>query len=191
MTKERDSQRSKVYKADHSLDDISQQYASIDDIRRFLRDTCRRQRVQDEFPCTALLAEKFADGTFHIHDGGGTSHARGGYNRLNFPRWSRRTGVILHELAHVIHKREQDSFGWDRELMKRDGYHAGHGWRFMQIYLRLVLHVMGRTAHDKLKAAAKANKVRINPKKQLSPETLAALRERGKLLMAARVNKVD
>jgi hypothetical protein len=186
MTKERDTQRAKVYKTDHALDDISQQYATIEDIRRFLRDTCRRQRVQAEFPCTALLAEKFADDTFRIHDGGGTRIARGGYSRLNFPRWSRYTGVVLHELAHVIHAREEHSFGRDRELMKRDGYKAAHGWRFMQIYLRLVLHAMGRTAHDKLKAAAKANKVRIAPKRKISPEQLEALRERGKLLMAAR-----
>jgi len=37
---------------------------------------------------------------------------------------------------------------------------AWHGWQFCDIYLRLVLYVMGREAHDALKASFKVARIK-------------------------------
>lgn len=73
--------------------------------------------------------------------------------------------VLLHELSHNINNSEN---GYDSV--------PGHGWQFAAIYLGLVRRFLGAEAHDALKAAFKARKVRFaEPKKRtVSPEQAAA-----------------
>ena len=78
------------------------------------------------------------------------------------PAWSRDEAIVLHELAHCFNARIN---GW---VMVQS-----HGWEYCAIYLQLTLYVMGREAHDVLKAAFKANRVRFTaPRKgrKLTPE---------------------
>ena len=66
--------------------------------------------------------------------------------------------VVLHELAHVICGRHENA-----------GL-ASHGRRWVRIYLELVLMVMGKEAHDELKAAFKAHGVKYLPLRKMTPE---------------------
>jgi hypothetical protein len=55
---------------------------------------------------------------------------------------------------------------------------AGHGWEYCETYLKLVLYIMGREAHDALKASMRKHRVRFRePRKRapLSPERRAQL----------------
>lgn len=145
MSGVRDSQVSKVYKSDHSLDKLSKRYETIPEIEQFLKDIWQIKKLHSLYPFA------FKREPPRIDDGRGTSWARGGTNRLNLPKWARGSGTILHELSHCISDREE---WWRKE--KR----APHGWEFCSIYLDLTLIVMGKEAYNALKNAFKQNRVR-------------------------------
>lgn len=165
MKKERDSQRSKVYKAERAafstLAVANERHESVQDIEKFLRHVYSLKRVQDSFPL-ARLGEWYV----RVKDGRRCRSAYGSHSMINMPRWSRISWVILHELSHTITQREES-----RRV-------AGHGWQFCENYLRLVLLVLGREAHDALKDSFKAHRVRFSKPRQrapLSPERKAQL----------------
>lgn len=167
--KTRDTQRSRVYKADHALDKYGR-LETVPEIERFVRKVWKSKRVQAAF----RRATKW---TPVVEDGRGRRRAGGGYTGITMPKWSRTKGVILHELAHTV--------------MHREGYEddPAHGWRFCRTYLLLVLYALGREAHDDLKAAFKANRIRFTEprkRKPLSPERRAELAERLAKARAAR-----
>lgn len=165
----RDTQRSRVYKSDAALDAFSQRYDSMDDLQRFVRKVWSQKRVQEMVP-------EWRRGVPIVKDGRGRRRACGNNWGITMPLWSRRTGTIIHELAHVIESRQPKKL----EV-------APHGWEYCAIYLKLTLYVMGREAHDALKAAFKANRVRFTPPRKrapLSPEQREML---GARLAAARV----
>lgn len=101
---------------------------------------------------------------FRIKDGRGTRIARGGWDKLNLPRWSRKPLVILHEIAHCVAP-------------------AGcrHGWEFCAEFLKLVRHFMGKDVHDRLRAAMRVHRAKYKrpmQKRVLSEFEKAALRDR-------------
>jgi hypothetical protein len=107
-----------------------------------------------------------------IRNGQGTRIARGGSDwggnaNLNLPAWARSKHVVLHELAHAVAP-----------------HGSVHGWRFCEIYLRLVHIGMGKDAMLRLKAEFdKPGRDRVRyrkprAKRELTPEQKAELTER-------------
>lgn len=166
MIKERDSQRSKVYKAENTafanLAIANERHNSVQNIQRFLNYIYSLKRVQDSFP-----AARLGEWSVNVKDGRGRRRtACADVRMINMPGFSRISWVICHELSHTI---------TIRELGSRV---AGHGWQFCANYLRLVLLVLGREAHDALKAKFKQHRVRFTePRKRapISPERKAQL----------------
>lgn len=174
MTKPRDTQRAKVYKAEGQADPSGylqdrEQFPDLTSCGRYVRRVCGQKRIQDRYP----RAHKIAAGALVLHDGGGARRATGGWRgglwgsaRLQLPLWCRNEPTILHELAHALtHSKDQ----------------AWHGWEFCECLLALTLYVRGREAHDRLKAAYKANRVRFTApreKRVLTTEQRAAAIER-------------
>lgn len=167
----RDTQRSKLYRAEGALDPFSQPLPTVDDVERFALKVWRSERVRKAFRTVSLSSPP------RVKDGRGTSWARGGYSTINIPLWARNTRIVLHELAHTIHIREGGARG------------AAHGWQYAAVFLKLVLYMAGREAHDALKASFKEHRVKFRPprqKRELTTEQRAALATR---LAAARTRK--
>lgn len=171
--KPRDTQRAKLYRADEALNAFAPKLPEVIDVYRFVGKVWKSERVRSAFPKATLHW-----GEPRIADGRGCRNARGGAHRIIIPRWARNAGVVLHELSHTITLR---TYG-----------HAmvpAHGWEFCDVYLRLTLYMLGREAHDALKAAMKKHGVRFRPKKKraMTDEQKAALADR---LKAARMAKL-
>ncbi len=158
--RERDSQRKKVYRAEEVLKPYAKPLKSVADVEDFIEDVWSRKRIQDAFPFSVRNRSMPV-----VKDGRGTRIARGGSSHINIPLWARDTRVVIHEMTHTI--------------TVRISYDApGHGWLFCQNLLIMTLHLMGRKAHDELKASFKQHRVRYTkPRvgKPLSPERRAAL----------------
>jgi putative metallohydrolase (TIGR04338 family) len=170
----RDSQKAKLYRADDALSDFKEPLPTVKDVERFVKKVWNSGRVQKAFP----TATRTWSAPPRVKDGRGTRVARGWTNAISIPGWARRSDVVLHELAHSIHRRE--GLGG-----------AGHGWEYCSVLLTLTLYVFGRDAHDALKAAYKANRVKFRaPKKRapLSEERRSQLRAQLAVARAARTN---
>lgn len=92
--------------------------------------------------------------------GGATAY---GTRRIVIAEHAIGRALLLHEVAHCLTHYSDD---------------PGHGWRWADVYLRLVRHFMGAEAAAKLRAAFKANRVRFHrPRRSTapSPAALAAL----------------
>jgi putative metallohydrolase (TIGR04338 family) len=137
-------------------------------MERYVKRVWKSKRVMDAFPVlqTQVLPA--------VLDGRGRRRAGGSYTMITMPKWSRREGIVLHELAHTITHRVH-------------GYKvAGHGWQYCEVYLKLVLYMMGREAHDALKAAFKRNRVRFTKPREKRPMDPAKKAELVARLDAAR-----
>ena len=160
----RDSQRSKLYKAEQIAFKGRRIVVPEDqDIEEYIAHISSLTRVRDSFP---ELIQR------HILVGDGRARTRAAANSsgIFMPRHSRKKWVVLHELSHTIVRRRHG-------VLKA----AAHGWQFAEIYLLLVRHVMGVEAHDRLKAKFKEHRVRFRePKKrrELTEEQRLALCER-------------
>lgn len=174
----RDSQRSRVYAADHSLDSFGR-LETVPEIERFVSKLWKSERFKKAFS----VASSWHCGQPKVKDGRRRRRARGNYYEISMPRWSRTIGVVVHELAHTVHMREYGSHCRG----------AAHGWEYCSVYLRLVLYSMGREAHDTLKAAFKKHGVKYRaPKKRapLSEERRAQLTEQLAAARAAKMQKL-
>lgn len=162
--KERDTQRARLYAADDVLEAYAVPLPKVEDMERYVKKVWASKRLAADYP------RAWRGGLPTVKDGRGHSrNATGGWAGIDMPKWSRKSNVVLHELAHVITIRE-----WTSQT-------AGHGWRYCGVFLRLVLIMMGREAHDALKASFKQHRVRFTaPRKgkPLSPERRAQLVER-------------
>lgn len=170
MTRERDSQRSKVYRAEGASKVKGKFLGTIPEIEAYLERVFSHEWFRRHFP----HARRFT-----VKDGRGRRAAGGsGYGFravITMPKWSRFETIILHELAHGLTELE-----WGRGT-------AWHGWEFCETFLKLVYHYMGREAGDKLKASFKEHRVRFRKPRRgrkLTPEQreaavarLAAARE--------------
>jgi len=173
--RERDSQRSKVYSAEEVLKAFEEPLPSVQDIERFVACVWKSQRVKSAFSRATPRASEP-----RVKDGRGRRKACGSSSAISMPVWSRNNWIVLHELAHVICQREHG--------MRV----AAHGWEYCAIYLRLVLYVLGREAHDKLKASFKQHRVRFRARakrRELSEVQREALRERLKHAREARARQ--
>lgn len=127
----RDSQKSKVYKAESFLK-----------IRQELND-----EEVEEFVLSILVSDVWAEFNKHfIYDKDqdvplnlnprAKRVATGGVNGLTLPDWAKNKGIIIHELAHVVIQR---MFNYS---IKRDRNIQSHGKEYCFVYLYLLGHFM-------------------------------------------------
>lgn len=139
--KRRDSQKSKLYKAEHGVFPWGQ---TIPDAelqvwleRKVLARAWFRRRFGNRYPDVWLSS------------GGGGYAQR---DSIRVGRAARNPHVMLHELAHTL--------TWDI---------TSHGPEFAGVFLKLVRQVMGKEAADKLRASFKENNVKYNYKQWPKP----------------------
>lgn len=160
----RDSQRSKLYRAENILTQPRYDCTdmSVSAMEKYVLEVRTnpylRRRYENE------LAR-----SIYVGDGRARVKAAGDERGIYMPRWSREPYIVLHELSHCIQ--------WRRYGAWRT---AGHGWQFCAIYLDLVRFMMGRDAYEALKLSFRANRVRWTPKKRvvMSEEAKEKLRAR-------------
>jgi putative metallohydrolase (TIGR04338 family) len=159
----RDSQRQRVYNAENTQP-RGRAMPTVPEMQRYVDRITSTQWWQRRYPRAATAIQ--------VRPGHGRRHAcaYSSGEAIAMPRSLRSEMVVLHELAHSANMRQAP------------GAYADHGWEFVVIYLDLVHHFMGRAAADGLRAAFKAHRVRLRPKRAGSgpgnPGALAAWRER-------------
>jgi putative metallohydrolase (TIGR04338 family) len=169
MRSPRDSQRSKLYTAEHSLYH-GRKFGSIEEVQGYVtRLTHSKWWTSREADYEYFRARRIL-----VKDGRGRRSACGSYSGryISLPAgWARSELVILHEIAHVITDPNK---------------YAAHGREFAANFLDLVRHQMGVEVYVTLRNSFRTWGVRYKPKKKLTQEALAVLRERGRTLAAAR-----
>lgn len=170
-SEERDSQRSKLYKAEREVWAGSKRHETIEEVEAFVAKVRGRKVLKDRFKLALSNRIKIGDGRRR-------RNAAGGRYGIYMPRWSRSEMVILHELAHTI-------------TIRLCGESvAAHGWQYANVYLQLVSSMLGREMHDRLKAAFKKHGVRSKPKKKrtVTPQMLEHLANARQLAAAAKAD---
>jgi putative metallohydrolase (TIGR04338 family) len=138
MTKPRDQQRIKVFRAERATSQ-GQEFETIHEARRYVKKLTNSAWFK---------RRQYFKSDIEVLDGRGTRNAMAyGMSKINIPRWARHERTILHELAHIL-------------LACNLSVEAPHGREFCRAMLALVKHQMGKDAYDTLKASYKANKVR-------------------------------
>ena len=159
--KERDAQRARVYKADAALKPFDRRdLSTVFRMEKYVDLVWADDRVQAAFP------EALRYKPPQVRDGRGRRHAAATERKVMMPRWARCESTLIHELAHVIHRRTYGPLP------------AGHGWQYCEVYLKLAQIMMGHPAAHALTAAFRKHRVRYRgPRKvaPLTPERRAAL----------------
>lgn len=169
MDHARDTQRTKMYRAERTMKSHREDLMGLRDAELFAF------RVVDSDLFKSLTRPRWHSIGVRVTDGRARQSACAvGKAEIRLPRWARSKLVILHELAHIAMARAGHEF------------EAAHGWRFCSTQLRLVRRFMGVAAHDELRAAFREHKVKYKEPRKLSPEALARMRERGLALAAAK-----
>lgn len=180
MERQRDSQRSKVWKV---LGEMSPG-ATFDhcfDIKEYMVRTMELAVMQRRFGynMSALVANRtnVLGGRPNTYPGRYTKLASLYFNEAH----------ALYHLAYHVHfwiKTGEGLFDLDagipyRDEGIRDADAAWHGWQFCFIWYTLVRYRMGKEAGDELKALFKKHKVRYRPKRKRKPteKQLAVLRK--------------
>jgi len=155
----RDSQRSKLYKAErlHSLWSNDSQFDSLKDVQDWVDKICKSRWFKNRYPRHALDPKSLmrygrsANGIKAL-DGRGRTRANGSTRGfIKLPVWTRSELHILHEIAHVVTSRYTVN---SRKLP------AFHGRDFCANYLALVRQFMGKEAGKELKACFKKSRVK-------------------------------
>lgn len=138
----RDTQRSRLYKAEAVLNSFAKPLREIEDLQKYTQRILSRQSVQRRYPNLNphVKVKRPARGQRRA--------LAYGSRTISLPLWARNEAIVIHEVAHTIaarHHRHEDI--------------AAHGWQFAAIMLTLVKSMMGKEAHDALKASYKAHKV--------------------------------
>jgi putative metallohydrolase (TIGR04338 family) len=154
--RERDSQRSKVYRAESDAATRGGSFETIPEIEAYLERVFSHEWFKRHHP-HALR--------FLVKDGRGRRKACGGAQGLcvvmSMPKWFRTEDVVLHELAHGLVELK-----WGRGT-------AWHGWEFCKTLLELVRHYIDAESADNLRLSFKEHRVRYcKPKRgrKLTPE---------------------
>lgn len=161
----RDTQRKRLYDAEReAIWDMGRKLPQVEECERYVARVLASKWWMDRCPVRCI----------QIKDGRGCRWATMRGRVIVLPKWARKELVVLHELGHV--------------LTYQGARTASHGREFAAAYLGLVQRFMGGMAARELKAAFKRHRVRYRPKRQLSPERLAALRERFQAFLARKKN---
>lgn len=157
MKLERDTQKSKLYKAENvarkAIGDV--QFTDKLGLWAFVEKVERDQ----------WFRRKYGIRRINVTDGRGRRNAGATVygNTILMPRWSRTPIVTLHEIAHLCAPRE-----------------VQHGWQFAATMLELVRHFLGADVHRVLRQCFRDGKVRYKkPQTRIMTEAQKqALRER-------------
>ena len=172
--KVRDSQLSKLFRAEHeALENLGSALPAVSDIQEYL----------SKHSQSAPLRRRYGDAVdviewdLQVADGRGRRYpAAHGTDSIVIPRWARQDWIVLHQWAHIVHRRlNVDLWGWLSTPVLYEVAHgsrrkelqggAEHGWQFAAIYLDLVRFCMGKEAAAALEASFKAHRVRYRPKR--------------------------
>lgn len=147
----RDSQRSKVYKAEREgLKSFSKPVPTVEDVKNFTQKTFNKPYITRRYGRHTHRNGRTLIPA--VADGRGTSNAYAyGDWKISIPVWGRQEWVILHELAHILTHRKYNG-------------RIKHNWQFCAVYLDLVRGMMGAEAHKALKEAFRKHKVRFKEK---------------------------
>jgi putative metallohydrolase (TIGR04338 family) len=185
----RDSQRSKVYRAEGVLKHHRTKtfkvggktwsgatYADLKDVKAYV----------DKLVGSAWFKRRWPNvRSVEVNDGRGRQSAggEGGWRRqITLPRHMRRQEIVLHELAHVL---------TDAEFGRKNA--APHGREFARTLLTLVRHEMGDEAWRALKDSFRTHKVKhtLRRNREYTPEQKAEAAERLAAARAAKASKVS
>lgn len=126
----RDYQRSKQYKAEHSITAQPEYKKWIGDrsmgaVKDYLYKVYNDPFFREQWP-HARAPEALV-----LHNGGGRKMAAAGWDHwLSLPRWARHEYVVLHEVAHLL-------------CYPHDHRHSPHGRMFCTTFLELIRYFMG------------------------------------------------
>ena len=143
MTYIRDSQRSKVYKAERTLPQYRQNGMSIEDVREFVDKIMDSNWLKGKYPYA------YGHSKVIVKDGRGRRKAGGCFTYITMPKWSRSKLVVLHELAHSITERQYVGCQV-----------ASHGREFCSILISLTRRWISKDVGRALKAAFKKYRVK-------------------------------
>ncbi len=139
----RDNQRSRVYRAEETVDWEALGAGAMLDL-----EACRR--LAREISSSSWWRAAFPGATVEVpvRDGRGRRRAGAGPGYITLPRWSRRPWILCHELAHIA----------VTPLLPQI---EPHGREFCRAYLDLVGRQWGHPARQALTEAFLAHRVRI------------------------------
>jgi len=164
----RDSQRSKLYRAEDFLMGKGQSWETTAEIQAYVDHLVSLAWFQRRWPLAAIAVN---DGRGRRSACGSTRRALSGkyYGYIKLPRWARTQSVVLHEIAHCCASIEARR---NREPI------ASHGWQFARTLLELVRHEMGNEHWETLRASFREHRVRHKQPRRLSPAARAAAAQR-------------
>jgi putative metallohydrolase (TIGR04338 family) len=157
MKRERDSQRSRVYRAERKVNH-GKPFKDIKEVRKYVEKLCK----------SPWFKKHFVPRPINVRTGGyavATADLWG--IRIPEQEWSLNELVVLHEVAHVC----------SRAVTTRE---AGHGITFCKTFIKLVQHKIGKATSDDLKKQFKQEGVKYCAKKKLSVAQRKALSERAR-----------
>ena len=152
MTRPRDSQQSKLYRAEvAAFGESREEFGSVGEMQAYIDQTLRTRWFRNRWRTKRVTV---TDGRMRRR--GGASYSYAGWDpgwQLKMPRRTRCEWYLLHELAHVV----------------TPGHCASHGREYARNYLALVRRFMGEDAHVKLRDSFRKHKVKWHPKRSPQP----------------------
>ena len=140
MSKIRDTQRSKLYRAEGVV--LGKNFITMPQIEAYIGKVTHSAWWKKY--------HKYYTYPVVVHDGRGCRRALAiGMTDVKFPKWARHEEVILHELAHLV---VHSHYGYSGA--------AGHGREFAKVLLLLVKRFMGKEAYLKMKASFKEHHIK-------------------------------
>lgn len=145
----RDSQRSKVYKAEEVLKEGDVRLDTVPEIQSYVDRLIKSAWFRRRWPSVKSVIVK--DGRGRIRAGASDDGS------ILMPFWCRYRYIVLHEISHLL----------------PDWNVADHGPEFCKVYLELVKHCMGRDAWEKLRTSFKNNRVKWIKREGSHPKGVA------------------
>ena len=176
MRKTRDSQRSKVYAWERTLPGYQEGKWESVSARKYRTDdgstsefSTLRCRIDDEMSldeCVVLITKVWK--AYHpaacyvpkVTPGHLARRAMGSRERINLPRWSRQSTIVLHETAHSLQLPTQWVEGAPDEHLVAV---AWHGPEFMRLFIELLVryHAPVRGMRGELLRSAREAKIKV------------------------------
>jgi len=131
----RDTQRSRVYEADRAIATWAQEISN-NELQAFVDKALDKRAIRARWGARKVYVEL------------GRGGAHGNYNRISLGVQTRNPHIICHELAHSLTSNK----------------YAAHGPEYCGVYLFIANVIIGPEFAKQLRAAFKAQKVKVNRK---------------------------
>ena len=168
MPRARDSQRQKVYDAEHALRDKLK-------LRKF-KDLKDAQEYVNRILSSSWYAKMFPGGRKNVtlrYSRGSSWATATSFGVINMPKtgwyWAGNNFVVLHELAHTLTPAAVEAnmcagspkCGMHSEPWYHIKTPAAHGPEFTRIYLDLIRRWMGKDAYEAMKTQYRTRRVKV------------------------------